>query len=69
MALKPCGECGARISHRATKCPHCGIARPFKPKAQRALDDAAKGLAGVGCLLIILVPLVLLIIAAVAGAF
>ena len=24
MALRPCGECAAQISDRATKCPHCG---------------------------------------------
>ena len=69
MALKACGECGTDISHRAKKCPHCGIAKPFKSKAQRALDDTAKGLMGVGCMLMILVPVVVLIIAVVAGAF
>ena len=69
MSLKPCGECGIEISHRAKKCPHCGIAKPFATKAQRALDDTAKGLMGVGCLLMIVVPLVIVVIAAVAGAF
>ena len=69
MALKPCGECGTEISHRARKCPHCGIAKPFKPKAQRALDDIGNSLIGCGCALIILVPLVLLIISAIAAAF
>jgi hypothetical protein len=25
MAIKPCRECGAKISTRAAKCPHCGV--------------------------------------------
>ncbi|WP_312514990.1 hypothetical protein [Massilia sp.] len=29
MALKPCAECGARISTEAEACPHCGA----KPRA------------------------------------
>jgi hypothetical protein len=27
--LRPCGDCGARVSRRATSCPHCGC--PVEP--------------------------------------
>lgn len=69
MLLKPCGECSVEISHRAKTCPHCGIKKPFMPKSQRAVNDVANGLMGLGCALIILVPLVIFLISLVASSF
>ena len=33
MALKPCRECGEKVSAEAKTCPHCGIKAPVKKKS------------------------------------
>ena len=33
MALKPCRECGEKVSTGARACPKCGVKRPTKPSA------------------------------------
>ena len=67
MALKACGECGTEISHRARKCPNCGVGKPFATKAQRVLDDTAKGLMGVGCAIIVLIVCIVAVVAIFAA--
>jgi hypothetical protein len=57
MALIECPECGKEISDKASACPHCGA--PQKPKEQKS------GCLGMGCLVMILFPIVIVI----AGSF
>ena len=53
MALRPCGECGQRISERARACPHCGISKPFQSSALRNLDSCSTSGLQLGCGLLI----------------
>ena len=40
MALKPCRECGKKISTEATACPSCGVPNPTSIKAtDKKIDD------------------------------
>lgn len=48
MALKPCKECGKEVSTTAASCPHCGKKNP----------NGSQSIAGVGCLLIILLVVI-----------
>ena len=65
MALKPCGECKREISGRAKVCPHCGIKKPHEPAFIRGLHTAANACMGLGCLLILGVPLVMFLLSQV----
>lgn len=37
MALVNCRECGTSVSSKARSCPHCGISKPARSKAELAL--------------------------------
>ena len=60
MALKPCGECGEKISTAAKHCPHCGA-----PSKITAVSNA---LMGIGCLLTLFVTIPILVFAWLALA-
>ena len=34
MSLKPCRECGKKVSIEAMACPHCGVTAPTRTKSQ-----------------------------------
>jgi zinc-ribbon domain len=42
MALKPCRECGARVSTDAEVCPHCGVRFPTAADPVAKLDPKAQ---------------------------
>jgi len=55
MALRECGECGNAVSSWAKKCPHCGAPTPA--------TQIATGIAGIGCLALLLIAVGLILVA------
>lgn len=56
MALKPCRECGAKVSDAAETCPHCGVQAPAG--APPAPAPAARKRIGCGWLFVICIGIV-----------
>lgn len=48
--MKPCRECGEKVSSEAKTCPHCGVKWPANK-----LQEVASGLQGCGCILTLLI--------------
>ena len=50
MALRPCPECGRRISDTAEECPGCGAAQPsYCLDCEKPVDDDATECPHCGC--------------------
>jgi endogenous inhibitor of DNA gyrase (YacG/DUF329 family) len=56
MALRACKECGKPVSSKGRHCPHCGA-----PTPQTEATQIAGGLCGIGCVLWLLVPVLILL--------
>lgn len=63
MALSVCRECGASVSESARMCPLCGCDRPA-PTAANTFAGCGNALMATGCLLMLAVPVLILIGAA-----
>lgn len=54
-SLIPCPLCGQQISTEAPACPGCGQPMPKAKTTEEKLNEFAKGAAGLGCALVLLV--------------
>lgn len=69
MPLIKCPDCSKFFSDSIDQCPKCGAVVSDEQKAEikKKQDKLAKG-CGLGCLGMVMIPLVLFIIAAIAGS-
>ncbi len=62
--LIKCKACEMEISRTAEACPHCG-----ELSTASKIDKVGKGLIGLGCALMILIPIAIAVIIFLIGVF
>lgn len=62
MALKPCRDCGQRISTHSKACRYCGCPTSPVQEFGKSLEDFGKSMVSMGCAIFLLLGCVLLLV-------